>query len=185
MISASAPASPSSAAVSQALCPRPNHGDAFVAKAVEISVIGSMADQRSRGAREDRGAELVAREARGDDHASGEERLAVGERQQKSIAGRLDASDQAPIEVGHGASLKPLAITDESFDGQRFDQGGAFSSDQAPSESAFSGSEMSVAARGERNFMPLGMLRRQNDIDSPNVRVATPRDFKWAATASP
>jgi hypothetical protein len=44
---------------------------------------------------------------------------------------------------------------------------------------------MSVAARGERNFMPLGMFCRQNDIDSPNVWVATPRDFKWAATASP
>src|SRR5271168_2197249 len=57
--------------------------------------------------------------------------------------------------------------------------------DQAPSESAFSGSEMSVAASGERNFMPLGMLRRQNDIGSPNTCVATPRDFRWAATARP
>jgi hypothetical protein len=55
----------------------------------------------------------------------------------------------------------------------------------ASTVSDLAGSDNWEASQGDRKHMPLGMLRSQNDMASPNTRTFTPLEFKCAAADNP
>jgi hypothetical protein len=149
-------------------------------------VLAGVADQRPRQALELSRPKLLPRKPGCDHDSLGVHGFAVLENQTEPVADIFDSNHPAGVEIGNGLALEPLAVPHELLERLLLlDHLEPVLVGKGIERNLRCRSAMWVALQDDCSFIPFGMLSRQNDIGTPNTRVAISAALRCAATARP